>query len=394
MTWVPAICGGEPAFPAGPPGWRPVADAVRDALVRATADGTWNQYRGPNLAAFVERFAALLGVPHVLPCSSGTIATEIALRGVGVGAGDEVLLGAYDYPGNFRAIEAVGATPVLVDVDPATLGIDVEQCAAACGERTKAVVATHLHGGSVDMPRLCAWARDRGMAVVEDTCQAVGATIAGRPAGTWGDACTFSFGGSKLLTAGRGGAVVTSRADVAQRGKIFCERGNNALPLSELQATVLLPQLDALADFHARRSAGVREFFRVLRDAPMLKPLQAEDSVDPAYYKVGFWFDAASCGGIGREQFATAVRAEGIALDVGFAGFVLRGRRSRRVGELPVARRAAGEVLVLHHPLTAEPISTVVRAAQTIVRLGELLQRGALSLADIPHAGRHDVEAE
>src|SRR5262249_4920495 len=153
----------------------------------------------------------------------------------------------YDFPGNFRAIEAIGARPVLVDLAAGAWTLDVEQVLAAISSQTKAIIVSHLHGSLADMRRLREIADERGLAVVEDACQVPGARVEGKAAGSWGDCGVFSFGGSKLLTAGRGGAVVTNRDEVVQRIKIYCERGNDAFPMSELQAAVLEPQIPLLA---------------------------------------------------------------------------------------------------------------------------------------------------
>lgn len=388
MTRTPAICGGRPAFPEGPPAWRPAREAAAAALRQSAADGTWSGYDGPNLTQLVERMRAWLACEHVTPCSSGTIAVELALRGVNVRPGDEVLLGAYDFPGNFRAIEAIGAVPVLVDLDASSRCLDLAQVAAAIGPQTKAVIATHLHGGLVDMPKLGELAAERRVAVVEDACQVPGATIDGRPAGTWGDVGTLSFGGSKLLSAGRGGAVFTPRADVHQRIKVFAERGNQAFPLSELQATVLLPQLDELAELHARRLGAAAAIIARLGSVEGLMPIESRlPRSEPAFYKLGIAYDAAALGGYSREQFCAAARAEGIALDPGFRGFTLRSeRRCRRIGETPIAKSAAERTMLLHHPVLLEPESTVVRVAEVLSELADLFRRRAVSF-DMPSSG-------
>src|SRR5262249_27521235 len=141
-------------------------------------------------------------------------AVELALRALKVGPGDEVVLAAYDYPGNFLSVHAVGAHPVLVDVELGNWNLGPERLAEAIGPATRAVIASHLHGGLVPMREVMEVAAARGVAVVEDAAQAPGAEVQGRKAGTWGDAGVLSFGGSKLLTAGRGGALLTRRADV------------------------------------------------------------------------------------------------------------------------------------------------------------------------------------
>jgi perosamine synthetase len=379
-----AIDGGTPLIPEGPPPWPRPDEAVREALAAAYADGSWGRYLGPHGDRLKELLAGLLGVRHVWLCSSGTIAVELALRGLKVGPGDEVILAAYDFPGNFRAIEAIGARPVLVDLAPQSWTLDVEQVAAAVRPQTKAVIVSHLHGSLAAMARLRAIADERGLAIVEDACQVPGATIAGRPAGSWGDCGVFSFGGSKLLTAGRGGAIVTSREDVLQRIKIFCERGNDAFAMSELQAAVLVPQIPQLAAANQKRLNAVRMLLASCGDLAGLQPLHLvqQSSDQPAYYKLP-WRLAGNddvCDSPQFEQlrarFITAAQAEGVAMDEGFRGFARRtSQRCRSVGDLHHARRAAAGAVLLHHPVLLEPATTIARVAEAIRKVARGLLR-------------------
>lgn len=404
MARIPAICGGVPAFPEGPPSWPPADDDVREALQRAYADGSWGRYHGPHVAALEDRLRRWCAVDHAQACSSGTVAVELALRGLGVGPGDEVILGGYDFPGNFRAIEAVGAWPVVVDLEDRTGCLAIEQVSAGVSPATKAVIATHLHGGLVDMPRLVEAMRARGIGVVEDACQAAGALVAGRPAGAWGDVGVWSFGGSKLLTAGRGGAVVTPRDDVRQRMKIASERGNLAWPLSELQAAVLLPQFDKLSQRHRQRRDAARRLIDGLSASPRWSPPALPASVvgddvprwEPAYYKLGLRLDRTRLGDDARETLVAAARAEGLALDAGFRGFTSRGKtRCRKVGDLPCSLRAAAETIVLHHPILLAENDAVDRAAAVLADLLERLAAGELDgrrTAELPlRSGDADV---
>ena len=182
-----AIEGGLPAVPEGPSRWPLADDDVRDALLAAYQDGNWGRYEGPYGRRLRESLQHLHGVEFVLPCCSGTFAVELALRALGVRAGDEVILAGYDFPGNFRAIEAIGAFPVLVDIHPRTWSLDVdvlgEQMSAIVGPMTKAVIVSHLHGGLANMKRLMDRAREFGLRVVEDACQAPGGT--GARQGGW-----------------------------------------------------------------------------------------------------------------------------------------------------------------------------------------------------------------
>src|SRR5207249_7986333 len=128
--------------------------------------------------------------------------------------------------------------------------------------------------------------------VIEDAAQMPGATIQGRKAGTWGDVGILSFGGSKLLTAGRGGALLTRHADVFQRARLWLHRGNHVCPLSELQAAVLLPQLAKLDARNAYRAANVARLLGALDENPGLRPFSNRAGTgEPGYYKLGFQFD-------------------------------------------------------------------------------------------------------
>ncbi len=378
----PALLGGRPVRPAGPPTW-PLADnAVSEALRRAFIDGSWGKYHGPNGRELAERLAEMHGSKHVLLTSSGTAAVELALRGLRISAGDEVILSAYDFAGNFKNVLTVGARPVLVDVDSATGQLDVTQLEAARSPQTKALIVSHLHGGLVDMPAVRAFADRHRLAVIEDACQLPGAIVDGRVAGTWGDVGILSFGGSKLLTAGRGGALFTNSSAIAQRSRLYTQRGNDAYPLSELQAAVLIPQLDRLAERNDLRAANVARLLSSLRDVtglrcfvdPDVSPLSKggpEGVKAPGFYKLGFSYDSASFGDVPRDRFACAMRAEGIAFDPGFRALHLTHARGRfhAIGDLPQATRAGESVLVLHHPVLLGQDDDLRQIADAVLKL-------------------------
>jgi dTDP-4-amino-4,6-dideoxygalactose transaminase len=369
VSALPALLGGAPLFPAGPPPW-PVADAALTAVVQAAlADHSWGVYHGPHTEALTADLAAWLQVPQVQLCASGTLAVEAALRAVGVGPGDEVIVAGYDYPANFLCVHAVGALPVVVEVAATNWNLDPEPLAHAQSERTKAVLVAHLHGGLVPMPAVRDFARVRGVAVIEDAAQCPGARVAGRWAGTWGDLGILSFGGSKLLSAGRGGALVAADARLAQRARLWLSRGPQQwAALSELQALVLRSQLPLLADRNAQRAAAVQQLQAALAEVPGLR-LFAVGTDEPAYYKVGWQFTAAEFG-LSRTQFVQALRAEGVAFDAGFPAVHLgRARnRLRQVGPLPHATAAHAGTVILHHPILLAERESVGRVADAVWR--------------------------
>ncbi len=441
----PAILGGEPIRPSGPPPWPGHQSAVTEAVLASLRSGSWGNYCGPSHALLERELGEFFGSEHVILCASGTSAVELALRGAKVGPGDEVILAAYDFKANFQNVLAVGAIPVLVDVRADDWQMDAQQLAAATTEKTRAIIVSHLHGAFADIDAALQFASERGLVVIEDACQCPGATLAGRRAGSIGHVAALSFGGSKLLSAGRGGAVLTSRPEITQRIKLYTQRGNDAYPLSELQAAALVPQVTLLDEFNRKRLKTVQllaaELARVgapLRPisqfaataaAPAPQPPLTENSprpgtpgrggggegpgndscgpssecspgaiqasaVDsasmvpltpspsprstrargassyfaedsglnaPAFYKVGFQYDSSQRGGLSRDHFAAAMRAEGIALDPGFRGLHLihSRQRFRAVGSLSEASRADAGILILHHPMLLEGASAV-----------------------------------
>jgi dTDP-4-amino-4,6-dideoxygalactose transaminase len=219
---------------------------------------------GPEVQAFEREFAAYLGCGHAVGVANGTDAITIALRALGVGPGDEVVVPSFTFYASAEAIPATGAIPVFCDIDPETYCVTAETVSAALTPRTKAVIAVHLFGNVAPVAEIEAL----GVPVLEDAAQAAGSqSAAGRP-GALGTAATFSFFPSKNLGGfGDGGAITTSDAEVAERARVlrfhgsrdkvsYEEIGYNSR-LDELQAAILrvqLPHLDTWAD--GRRAAG------------------------------------------------------------------------------------------------------------------------------------------
>lgn len=238
-----------------------------DAALRRVVDSGW-YILGPEVAAFEGEFAAYLGLPHAIGVANGTDALELALRGCGVGPGHVVFTVSHTAVATVAAIERCGAEPVLVDIDPTTFTLDPNALEHRLrgwrGARPSAVVPVHLYGQLADMPAICDIAGRHGLRVIEDCAQAHGARLAGRLAGTWGDAAAFSFYPTKNLGAlGDGGTVVTADPAIAQcvrelRQYGWRERYISAVPginsrLDELQAAVLRVKLIYLDQNNQRR---------------------------------------------------------------------------------------------------------------------------------------------
>ena len=386
---TPAILGGPPVRPEGPPLWPPDDPDVTTALHRAADQGAWGRYHGPfcdDLRLLLQQFHH---VAHAWLCSSGTAAVELALRGVGVRPGDEVILAAYDFKANFTNVLALGATPVLVDVNSGDWQLDVALVEEAITPQTRAIIATHLHGGRVDCFGLRSVVGDRPIAIIEDACQCPGAWISGRRAGSLGDVGVLSFGGSKLTAAGRGGALLTDNPQIMERVKRHVLRGNDLSPLSELQAAVLIPQWRALDARNAHRAARVRELATALGPVPLRMLADLDHQQDSGYYKVGFEYAQQALGPLSRDLFCRAMRAEGIALFPGFRSLhrIHAARRFRTVRRLVVADEVDEKATVLHHPVllgTPAEMAEIAAAAKKIRNHAAEIAAAADELAPEP----------
>ena len=369
MSDRPAILGGAP-LRAAEPDW-PIRDpAVDAAFAELAAGGGWGKYLGDHGERLRETLRDRHGGGFVHLCSGGTAAVELALRGVGVRPGDEVVLSAYDFSANFANVLSLDARPVLVDCRADDAQLDVSLVAEALTDRTRAVLTSHLHGGTVDMPALRELCDDRGVALIEDVCQMPLAGVHGRTAGTWGHVGVLSFGGSKTLSAGRGGAVVTADPLLKQRIALHTFRGNDVSPLSEMQAAVLLPQIQRFDERHQTRSRSVAKLRGWFADVDGLT-MFAPGTGSPDYYKVGFFYDPAAFGGLSRDRFCEAVHAEGVTLSPSFAS--LHTTHSRRrfdaAGDLPNATRAGESVVVLHHPVLLEDARSLRQVVEAVERV-------------------------
>jgi dTDP-4-amino-4,6-dideoxygalactose transaminase len=263
----------------------PLQPAIRAALDEVLAGGQW--ILGPQVAAFEEEWAGYCGTTHAVGVANGTEAITIALRALGVGPGDEVVVPSFTFYASAEAIPPTGATPVFCDVDPESFLVTPDTVRAALTPRTRAVVAVHLFGNVAPVREIEAL----GVPVLEDAAQAAGSTGAdGRP-GAVGTAATFSFFPSKNLGAmGDGGAVTTGDAALAERvrtlrfhgsrDKVTYEQVGYNSRLDEVQAAVLrvlLRRLDGWAE--GRRAAGrhyvqagLGELVRLPRAAPGAAP--------------------------------------------------------------------------------------------------------------------------
>lgn len=304
--------------------------------------------------AFEGAFARYLGCDHVRGVNTGTDALILALRALGVGAGDEVITAANTFYATVAAIAHVGAVPVLVDAREDTFLIDAAQVEAAVTRRTRVLLPVHLYGKAVPMASIIAIAARHGLAVVEDAAQAHGARVDGRAVGTFGDLGCFSFHPSKNLSAaGDAGAIATGSAELAAALRPLRELGQRGQnhhvvvgfnsKLDAIQARVLSWKLPRLDEWNAGRRRAAALYQERLADLPV----RTQANTVPAEH-VYHLFQVRSdrrddllehLGGAGVD--AVIRYPTPIHLQPAFAAY------GWRKGQFPVAERLAGELLCL-----------------------------------------------
>jgi dTDP-4-amino-4,6-dideoxygalactose transaminase len=240
---------------------------------------------GPEVVAFEKEFAAYVGASDCIAVNNGTTALQLVLAGLGIGPGDEVITVANTFIATAEAISAVGARPVFVDVDPVSYTMDPQQVEAAITPNTKALLPVHLYGQAADVDALLKIARRHNLHLIEDACQAHGATYKGRKAGSLGVAGCFSFyPGKNLGCLGEGGAVVTSNPELAQRMRMLRDHGSvkkyeHSLPgynfrLEGLQGGFLSVKLPHLDRWNARRREVAKLYHELLSDTSLKLPVE------------------------------------------------------------------------------------------------------------------------
>jgi dTDP-4-amino-4,6-dideoxygalactose transaminase len=321
--------------------------------------------------ALEEELAARVGVRHAIGVGSGTDALRLALTALGVGPGYEVITPAFSFVASATTIVMAGATPVFVDIDPATFTLDLAATEQAITARTRAILPVHLYGHPAPMDRLAALAASRGLAVVEDVAQAIGAAYAGRPVGAWGDAACLSFYPTKNLGAGGdAGMVLTDRDEVAERLRRLRHHGDGGRyrhlelgyvsRLDEVQAAWLRVKLRYLEAWTERRRATAGRYRTLLAGLPLELPIERP----PARHVYHLYCVRHPQ----RDELAKALADRGVGTAVHYPlpipGQPLFGGGGER--RWPEAWRAAREVLAI--PCWAELTDTEVGEVASAVR--------------------------
>lgn len=256
-----------------------IGDAINAAAVEVLASGKY--IGGTWVEQFETQFAAYIGTAHCIACNSGTDALYLALRALGIGAGDEVITTPFTFVATAEVISAVGATPVFVDIEPDTFNLNLDAVEAAISDRTRAIIPVHLFGLPVDMTRLMAIAQRHNLFVIEDCAQATGAEWAGQKVGSIGHIGCFSYYPTKNLGAcGDGGSITTNDEavrdrlrrlrDHGRRGAYYYEELGVNSRLDAVQAAILQVKLPHLDTWNGQRQAAAERYQQLLSPIPGL----------------------------------------------------------------------------------------------------------------------------
>jgi len=321
-----ALLGGEKAKSKPFPIWPHYDEAEERALKQVLESRIWWRTPGTKTLEFEQAFAKFHGARHGIAVTNGTAALEVTMAGLGIGAGDEVILPDFTFVATASAVLFANALPVLVDVDPGTYCINPDLVEEAITPRTKAVIAVHMGGHPADLDRLKKITDRKKLALIEDSSHAHASEWKGKRIGTFGVAGTFSFQSSKLMTAGEGGIIISNDEKFERQARSVhdCGRmpgewfyshfiyGSN-YRLSEWQGAVLQAQLGRLDEQTKVRHRNARLLDRLLGTIPGITPQKLDDRCTRnGQYAYIFHVNKKEFAGIATDRFIAAMNAEGI----------------------------------------------------------------------------------
>jgi perosamine synthetase len=355
-----------------------VTDAVRSG---------WVSSIGTYIDRFEAAFADYIGVKHAVAVSNATVALHLALHALRIGPGDEVIIPDLTFAATAHTVLQVGATPVLVDVEPDTWCMDPQAVSRALSPKTRAIMPVHLFGHPADMVAINALAAAQGVAVIEDAAEAHGAEVRGRKVGGSGNVGAFSFYGNKIITTGEGGMLTTDDDDLAARLRFLKDHGMSKerryfhtelafnYRLTNLQAALGLAQLERIDNFIAKK----RQLFRWYADA--LQGCAAlEMNVERPGYGNVYWMINLVLGdevSLTRDEVCARLRAVGVDTRPFFTPMSEMphlagcGSVGAATDDCPVSRRLARRGLSLPSgcDLRHEQVARVAEAVRNVCRI-------------------------
>ena len=347
---------------------------------------------GPRLVAFERRFAMLCGARHAVGVSSWTTGAFLVLKALGIGPGDDVLVPSLTFIASVNVIRHVGATPVFVDVDPATYNIDVDDAGRKIGPRTKAIMPVDQLGMPCEIDRILTLAQQHHLLVLQDAACALGSRFRGDPVGYLSPVAAFSLHARKVVTTGEGGIIITNDAEFAARLRRLRHQGMSLsdferhqatattfesypeigynFRMTDIQAAIGLCQLDRLDEMLAARRRVAERYTAFLSNHPYLEPPFAPPHVTPNWQS--YQIRVRAGGRFDRNGLMEALHAAGIATRRGVMASHLEPPYRAMNARLPATEAAADECLQLpiHAGMGEAETERVLAALEQIYRRG------------------------
>jgi dTDP-4-amino-4,6-dideoxygalactose transaminase len=380
-----------------PNAWPYYEDDEIAAVVDVLKSGQVNQWTGQWVAQFEETLRNYHKVSYAVATSNGTVALELALRSLGVGPGDEVIVSPRSFSASATMVELVGATSVFADIDPESQNITAQSIEAKISSRTKAVVAVHLAGWPCDMPSICKLGDEHGILIIEDCAQAHGGLIDGLPVGSFGSAAAMSFCQDKIIsTGGEGGAVLFKEKRAWKKaisyrdhGKSFEKLNANSLPLlgfrwlvegpgsncrmTSMQAAIGNLQYQKLDQWIERRSINAKIWAEAFSDVSGINVPNPPSHLRHAYYRLyAFLVPHNLQPGVGQVHVLQALSHAGLPFNVGACPEIYKEKfyRNRKIGSLPIAKQLGETSLSfdVHHRLDQDDLRLTAQRVARVIR--------------------------
>jgi dTDP-4-amino-4,6-dideoxygalactose transaminase len=393
-----ALFGGPATLTRQPPAWPYFDEADRKALIDVLASRVWGGYH--DAVGELERlFASYHGAKHGVAVANGTVSLEIALTAAGVLPGDEVIVPPITFVASATAIARIGAVPVFVDVCPDTINLNAALVEAAITERTRAIVLVHFAGCPADLDDFTKLCRQHNLVLIEDCAHAHGTAWKGVRVGSFGHFGSFSFQGSKNMTAGEGGILITNDATLAERSRSIANQGRRTggawyehvnlgtnARLTGFQAVLLLNQLERLPQQVKTRMDRAADLRAGLAKVGVLQPTPAildKQITAHAFHLFSMRFVTEALNGVSRDRFVEALQAEGVPAATGYPYPIYRNElfkhRNHVVHPCPQAEAyCSSSVWFPHNALLADEewIADALAAIEKVcAHAGELLTK-------------------
>jgi len=380
-----ALDGGSPIRFAPMPGWPAPSACEQTAVAEVLASGHLNYWTGEQGRLLEREYADALGRKHGIAVANGTLALELALRAFGVGPGDEVIVPARTFIATASSVVAVGATPVVADIERESGNLSPEAARSAITPRTRAIIPVHVGGWPADMDALSRLAEEHGLIIIEDCAQANGATLRGRQVGNLGShAATFSFCQDKIIPAGEGGLLVLDDPEAYERAWSYKDHGKSRVKLmepaaasnafrwvhdsfgsnwrlSEVSSALVRCGLAALPAWHAARARHARALIEGLADVAALRiPVPAQEIEHGFYRLYAYVVPERLSPDWDRDRITQAVSAEGVRCQYGTCAEIYREGAFAALHPSPTKRLSTAaelhetQLALFVHPTLAE----------------------------------------